>query len=550
MGFLYFVAHILIITFTTLSLRLTLLLIATLTFFKVSYSQNEADSLKLLWEDTSKADSKRFKAINTYYKRQTYAQPDTVLTLTHYHYKLAEDKDSKEEMMNALNERSYAYYLKGDTKKSMSALNQTVAICKTLDMPNFLATLYGNMGSIYGEEQKYQEAVQYFNKTLQIFKEQYIPKGEARMLNNLGLIYYKLDSYDLALSYFNESIVIYESMGLTNKTGTTIADIGAVYYKQGKYNEAVDKGYKALKILQDINDKFSTADCYYMLAQSYLALNEKEKAQHYVDKSLEIDKAIKNNSRIIERLTFKANLIYDTDINLATEKAEAVLKLVEDDTENELKVELYNLLYKCYKAQNKYSLSLGMHEKREVYNDSLKIEKDNMVIIKDAVQKEYENKLFNTQLENERTQLELKEKQLQKTLTIVSIAAFLILSMLLYFRHVLKKNREKRALLLEELEVLKSNSSANLVVDSNEFQLIRDKIEESINRKLNETDWKVLNILLDQPEITNKEIAEKAFMSVDGIGSSLRRMYDYFNVKHSKYKKISLLTDAIKRSNS
>ncbi len=59
----------------------------------------------------------------------------------------------------------------------------------------------------------------------------------------------------------------------------------------------------------------------------------------------------------------------------------------------------------------------------------------------------------------------------------------------------------------------------------------------------------VLNILLDDPVITNKEIAEKTFMSVDGIGSSLRRMYEYFNIKESKYKKISLLLEGIKISN-
>jgi hypothetical protein len=55
---------------------------------------------------------------------------------------------------------------------------------------------------------------------------------------------------------------------------------------------------------------------------------------------------------------------------------------------------------------------------------------------------------------------------------------------------------------------------------------------------------------LDDPVITNKEIAEKAFMSVDGIGSSLRRMYEYFEIKESKYKKISLLLVAVKISNN
>ncbi len=57
-------------------------------------------------------------------------------------------------------------------------------------------------------------------------------------------------------------------------------------------------------------------------------------------------------------------------------------------------------------------------------------------------------------------------------------------------------------------------------------------------------------MLLDDPVITNKEIAEKACMSVDGIGSSLRRMYEYFEIKESKYKKITLLLEAIRISNS
>jgi len=60
----------------------------------------------------------------------------------------------------------------------------------------------------------------------------------------------------------------------------------------------------------------------------------------------------------------------------------------------------------------------------------------------------------------------------------------------------------------------------------------------------------VLTILLEDPTISNKEIADKASMSIDGISSSLRRMYEYFEIKESKYKKISLLLEAVKSSNN
>ena len=34
-------------------------------------------------------------------------------------------------------------------------------------------------------------------------------------------------------------------------------------------------------------------------------------------------------------------------------------------------------------------------------------------------------------------------------------------------------------------------------------------------------------------------------MSIDGIGSSLRRMYEYFELKDTKYKKIALIIKVI-----
>ena len=67
---------------------------------------------------------------------------------------------------------------------------------------------------------------------------------------------------------------------------------------------------------------------------------------------------------------------------------------------------------------------------------------------------------------------------------------------------------------------------------------------------MNETDWAILQILLDNPMILNKEISEKALLSVDGVGSSLRRMYDYFEIRETKYKKIVLLNKVIKISKS
>jgi len=111
------------------------------------------------------------------------------------------------------------------------------------------------------------------------------------------------------------------------------------------------------------------------------------------------------------------------------------------------------------------------------------------------------------------------------------------------------KNTEQQKL-LQEITLLKSKQSKELALPSGSFKLDRGSIENAISKKLNDTDWKVLTILIDDPVISNKKIAEKSFLSVEGISSALRRMYVTFDIKESKYKKISLLMEVIKLSNN
>ena len=262
-------------------IKLWLLSIFFLSLTFQSMAEVNLDSLRQIWINTAEPDSVRFKAIKKYYINNTFAQPDSVLILSDYHYNLANERNEKREMASALNERSYAYYIKGDSKRSMESLLKSIALMEQLDDPIGLASIYANVGNIYGEQNKYQDAVRYFTLTLEIFRKEGVETGEARMLNNLGLIYYFIDNYDLALDHLNAALSIYEKCSL-KKTGGTLKNIGAVYYKQNKYNKAIENGEKALAILLNNNNKFSAADCYFLLAKSHQKLNQKDKALAYI----------------------------------------------------------------------------------------------------------------------------------------------------------------------------------------------------------------------------------------------------------------------------
>ena len=104
-------------------------------------------------------------------------------------------------------------------------------------------------------------------------------------------------------------------------------------------------------------------------------------------------------------------------------------------------------------------------------------------------------------------------------------------------------------MLLDEIKLLKRTNITS-ISNSNEFELSKAKIDNYLIRGLNEKDWNILLVLLENPVSMNTEIAEKVFLSLDGVGSSLKRMYDYFEIEETKYKKIALLRKAIKISNS
>ena len=184
-----------------------------------------------------------------------------------------------------------------------------------------------------------------------------------------------------------------------------------------------------------------------------------------------------------------------------------------------------------------------MYEKYNVYKDSVQLEKNKLLIIKETFRNYYENRLKNKNIINEKEKAIVRVKYEYKIYSMIALTIFIFILFVFILRIRNITNRKKLDFLLAEINLLKQQS--NVLIDTKKFKLNRKKIEVIINKKLNETDWSILNILLKNPEATNKEISEKAFRSIDGVGSALRRMYVYFDVKETNYKKVSLIKKAI-----
>jgi ATP/maltotriose-dependent transcriptional regulator MalT len=189
-----------------------------------------------------------------------------------------------------------------------------------------------------------------------------------------------------------------------------------------------------------------------------------------------------------------------------------------------------------------------MIEKYTVFKDSFQLEKNKILIIKETIKSQFEQKLKEAEAINEKENAIVKLTYTYRIYFVLSLTILLIILFAYVFRMKNKKTRAELDSLLAEIDTLKRKEKLNLLVDASNFELNKEKIQASINRKLNKTDWSVLNVLLQNPEASNKEISEKVFLSIDGIGSSLRRMYQFFDLKETKYKKVLLIKRAIEIS--
>lgn len=512
-------------------------------------AQKLSDSTRSIWINENNSDSLRFKSISNYYYKYTYAQPDSVIAITNYHYALAKSKKSTKEMATALNERSYAYYIKGDLNKSTDILHQSIDLFKTINDPKNLAVIQSNLGNIYLEQKEYLKAFNSFNESLITIRQENLKTSEARLLAKIGDIYNKLDELDLAMDYYNDSeeICIAREIMKINQIGLIYLKKSEIYFKKELLGLSIEYAEKADEELKKSNNKSNRSECYLLLAKSYNKLGKNKKALNYLDKSLGLTKEINNQSKIIEALILKSYFTLESNPSEAKKQAEKIVKLLKKETSNEIKANLYNLLYKCYKKSKRTGLALSMYEKYNVYKDSVQLEKNKLLIIKETIRNNYENRLKNKNIINEKEKAIIRVKYEYKIYTMIALTIFIFILSTYIIRTKNIINRKKLDSLLAKINLLKHQS--NVLIDTKKFKLNRKKIELTINKKLNETDWNILLILLENPEATNKEISEKAFLSIDGIGSALRRMYIYFDVKETNYKKVSLIKNAIEICN-
>lgn len=528
-------------------LRTIFLSIIFLILFTVdSYTQDKNPLLKPIWENDSVDVAKRFGAMDDFCTKILQEYPDSALLVLNYHLDLAKAQKNERELFRAWRLIGKVMHLKQKYDSAISFYEKAEGIAEKLNDPTLLAKSHGSFGAVYLKQKDYISATRRYTKALALYQQLGDVDGENTILANLGSVFLSIRFYDRALEYYSK---VLESLLKRKSKDRNIAivymNMGMSYYGQKRFDLAREYYEKGLDILQREKSLFYVARSYSILALICNELKEREKALEYAQKSQILYHQLGVWKGALEAKITEAHIVFDQNPETALINTRPLLQEIKRTDDHLLKKRLYEILYKYYKYVNRPTEALAMHEQFMAHADSVVQETNQFNIIQEAFKWDSEFQIMQNELKSQQEKQRLIAWHFQKTTILITIF-FIVVGLLLHILHRNNsRNNFKRAALLQEIEQLKKPEKKELLIDKESASLNRALIEKYINRNLNETDWKVLNILLDSPSISNAEIANRAFLSVDGIGSSLRRMYDYFDLKETKYRKIALIIKAM-----
>ena len=332
-----------------------------------------------------------------------------------------------------------------------------------------LQAVYSLLGKLYYSQGDYDLALTYELKALQIAERNKDTTQQlCEILNNLGFIYYKLNDGDNALKYFSKSLEIAKSKKDSRNIYMVASNVAESYLK-------LKEPLKAKFFLEDINNKYPKpkekiyeAGDYAnnkVYLRLYVSLKQYDKAKFYCDQLIQESKNPHINLAILS--SYYAEII---QYYIATSQYSNSLtylnknKALLDTTKDFVRMARnYNLWFSLDTSERNYRSAVSHLMQANRINDSIfnvtKARQFQQLGVEFETAKKTDSIKSKDQLiglltqQTNLQQLNLRQSNLIKNITIAGTGMILIVLLLLY--NQFRKNQRSNKIILQKNEELK-----------------------------------------------------------------------------------------------
>ena len=472
------------------------------------------------------------KAESTWLIGITYFKSDKLVSLDYFHkaLKIAESINYRHGIAKYSNSIGMNHRGRAEKEKALEYLQKAVKISEELNDRLGVAKYLNDLSSFYSAQGNHELGIAGLQKSLKILTELGDKPTLAQCLNNFGTIYYNQGNYPVALDYYLKSLKIKEE--LQDKSGVLVGliNLSAIYRWQNDYEKSLEVLLRTLKIAEELNDKQWLPICLEKIGITYLYMHN-SLALEYFHKALKMGEQLGDKYKIMNATEGIADFYLQQknykkaleEYEKALEKAEEVqrkpsisdiyrkmgtvyFKLREYDkaliyTQKSLPIAIE---FKMLKNQNKIHYQLSQIDSannnfRQAYanyklykllSDSIYNEKNVKKIAELEYSYKFEKEKQTIELEQQKKDaLQTAEKKQQKTIIFSLTTAFMLMCLLAFFLYrsyifkhktnlLLTKQKHEIEELIEEYQVV----NEELVSSNEELIITKNLVEESEER--------------------------------------------------------------------
>ncbi|MBA3665309.1 MAG: tetratricopeptide repeat protein [Bacteroidetes bacterium] len=389
--------------------------------------------------------------------------------------KIADEIGNKKLIAENLSNIGNIYLEKADYPKALDYYFKAVKMAETLGDKKEIAQNLGNIGIAYTEKAEYPKSLHYYFKALKLDEELGNKSGIARHLDNIGSVYRqqaaastehkaKEELFNKALDYYFKALKLSEELGNKYGMADDLGNIGNVYNLQTDYPRALDYYFRALKIKEELGDKGAIATnlgnigtVFDDQATSSSEANMKRdlfsKALAHYFKALKLAEELEDKNGIARHFGNIGTLYIKTgQFALAEKHLKQALTLYDSLGELDATREFEKSLSYLYDTTGRVKLAFEHYKKYIAARDSINSEENQKKQARTEINYEFEKKEALTKAEQDKKDLIAEEeKQKQKLFlwfTICGLAVVIVVSGFIF--RSLQINKKKNKIISEQ----------------------------------------------------------------------------------------------------
>lgn len=338
-------------------------------------------------------------------------------------------------LLTYYNELGVISRILGEFSRSAEYLQKGIQLAETEGNNPVLALLYMNIANTFAETSRYEESAAMHLRSIAIKEQLNDSLGLSQSYGNLGLVFRQAKEYDKAISFFGKSKRLAAATGNYRTLGLTASNIAITYIEKGDFDSVGYFFEEAIDKFNRINDKRGLGLVYHNYGNFLFDIHEFDTAEVLMQKALEFRRGIGSKTEISSTLANLGRLYLRTGKIPTAEQYLLDAKTLLDSTQktNGLR-DVYTYLSALYAKKADYQTALAYQTKVLDLEKSMFTDNEHIAILK--AESKYELEKRDMQLAFE------KEKQREKLVNTVLVAALLVLVLIIFIGFFLFRRRQ------------------------------------------------------------------------------------------------------------